>query len=90
MTSILIGQDLYASLPAEMQEVVAKAAVAAARYERELSIADVAATQARCEEDGIAVVRMSEEDKAKFKAATAGVYAKYPELADLVAKIKSA
>ncbi len=90
LTSILIGQELYNSLPASLQEVVSKAAVAAARYERELSIADVAATQARCEEDGIAVVRMSEEEKAKFKAATAGVYAKYPELADLVAKIKLA
>lgn len=90
LTSILIGQDLYASLSPEMQKVVQEAAVAAARYERELSIADVAATQERCEKDGIEVVRMSAEEKAKFKEATAGVYAKYPELADLVAKIKLA
>lgn len=90
LTSILIGQDFWNSLTPELQKIISDAAVVAARYERDLSVADVAATQARCEEDGIAVVRMSEEEKAKFKAATAGVYAKYPELADLVAKIRLA
>lgn len=90
LTSILIGQDFWNSLSPELQKVIADAALVAARHEREISIADVAATQERCEQDGIAVVRMSEEEKAKFKSVTAGVYSKYPELADLIAKIRLA
>lgn len=90
LTSILIGQDFWAGLGEDLQAIVADAAKVAAAHEREISVADVAKTQARCEADGIEVVRMSEEEVARFKAATAGIYDMFPELADTVAKIRAA
>jgi TRAP-type transport system periplasmic protein len=74
LTSILVGSKVWESLSAEEQAIVADAAKVAARHEREISIADVALTQARCEQDGIEVVRLSKEEQARFADATAHLY----------------
>ena len=88
LTSILINQDFFATLGEELQGIVVDAAKTAANYERVISIEGVALTQAKAESDGIEVRRMSTEEKARFKAATAHVYDMFPELAGTVKKIQ--
>lgn len=91
LTSILIGSEFWSKLDAELQEVVANAALVAARHERELSIADVKSVQDRAESDGIEVVKMSAIEQARFAEATQGVYSKYQDYftAGLVDSIKN-
>ena len=79
LTSILVGTDFWSTLTPELQEVVGLAAKEAARYERELSVADVELVQERCKQDGIEVVRMSTEEQSRFAQATQEVYAKYQD-----------
>jgi TRAP-type C4-dicarboxylate transport system substrate-binding protein len=90
LTSILVGTEFWNTLSPELQVVVADAAKVAARHERELSIADVALVQDRCEEDGIEVIKMSSEEQARFAQATEVVYDKYQNYftAGLVDQIK--
>jgi len=92
LTSILIGTDFWNGLSEELQTVVSEAAQVAARYERSISIDDVLATQARAEQDGIQVLKMSKEEKARFADETKVVYDKFQDYftAGLVDKIKKA
>lgn len=91
LTSILAGTDFWNTLTAEQQEILNSAALVAARHERELSIADVQAVQDRCEADGIEVVKMSNEEQARFAQATQVVYEKYENTFsdNLVSRIKN-
>ena len=79
LTSILVGTDFWNTLSPELQSVVSEAAKIAAKYERAISISDVASTQERCEEDGINVIRMSTEEQARFATATKVVYDKFAD-----------
>ena len=79
LTSILVGTDFWNTLSPELQSVVSQAAKAAAKYERAISIADVEATQERCKQDGINVIRMSTEEQARFATATKVVYDKFAD-----------
>ena len=90
LTSILIGTEFWDTLTPELQQIVSDAAIAAARHERELSIADVQLVQDRCVQDGINVVKMSLSEQARFAQATEQVYAKYTDYftAGLVDSIK--
>lgn len=90
LTSILVGSGFWGTLDAETQEVVAAAALVAAKHERDLSVADVQLVQERCEADGIKVVKMSKAEQDRFAEATQGVYAKYADYftAGLVDSIK--
>ena len=90
LTSILVGTGFWDRLTPELQEVVSLAAKEAARHERELSIDDVLLVQDRCKQDGIEVVRMSEEEQKRFAEATEIVYDKYQDYftAGLVDSIK--
>jgi TRAP-type C4-dicarboxylate transport system substrate-binding protein len=91
LTSILIGTDFWNTLDADLQAVVAESAKVAARYERVISIDDVAKTQARAEADGIEVIKMSKEEQARFAAETKVVYDKFENYftAGLVKSIQS-
>jgi TRAP-type C4-dicarboxylate transport system substrate-binding protein len=91
LTSILIGTDFWNTLSADLQAVVAESAKVAARYERVISIDDVAKTQARAEADGIEVIKMSKEEQARFAAETKVVYDKFENYftAGLVKRIQS-
>lgn len=91
LTSILVGTDFWNTLSPELQAIVSESAKVAARHERTLSIEDIALVQARAEADGIEVVKMSTEEKARFAQATEVVYAKFADYfsAGLVAKIQS-
>ena len=79
LTSILIGTDFWNALRPELQTVVSESAKVAARYERAISIDDIASVQARAEADGIEVVKMSQEEKARFAEATKVVYNKFAD-----------
>lgn len=91
LTSILVGTDFWNTLSPELQAIVSESAKVAARHERTLSIEDIALVQARAEADGIEVVKMSTEEKVRFKEATEVVYTKFADYfsAGLVAKIQS-
>ena len=77
LTSILVGTDFWNSLSPELQAIVSESAQVAARYERAISIDDVAHVQARAEADGIEVIRMSIEEQTRFADATKVVYSKF-------------
>lgn len=77
LTSILIGSNFWDSLTPELQTIVSEAAKNAARHERILSVEDVLATQSRAEADGIEVVKMSEDEKARFVDATKVIYSTF-------------
>lgn len=79
LTNIIINTDFFAGLSPELQAVMQTAAVEAARFERAISIGDVAPTIARAESDGIKVVTLSTEDQIKFADIAQTVYAKYAE-----------
>jgi TRAP-type C4-dicarboxylate transport system substrate-binding protein len=91
LTSILVSEDFWNTLTPELQAIVSKAAVNAARHERDLSIEDVRITRERCMADGIEVVDLSKEEQDKFREATKEVYIKYenyfsPGLVDAIRK----
>jgi len=91
LTSILVGTDFWNTLSPELQTVVSESAKVAARYERALSIDDIAQVQARAEADGIEVVRMSKEEQVRFAQATEVVYEKFADYftPGLVSKIQT-
>ena len=74
LTSIIVNQDFFKGFEAEVQEILSTAAFNAARAERRESVADIPNILAECEEKGVKVVRMSEEETAKFKSVTSQVY----------------
>ena len=93
LTSILIGTDFWNTLSPELQSIVSESAKAAARYERTLSIDDIALVQARAEADGIEVIKMSSEEKLRFAESTKVVYDTFadfftPGLVDKIKKSK--
>jgi TRAP-type C4-dicarboxylate transport system substrate-binding protein len=90
LTSILIGTDFWNTLSPELQSIVSESAKAAARYERTLSIDDIALVQARAEADGIEVIKMSSEEKLRFAESTKVVYDTFADYftPGLVDKIK--
>jgi TRAP-type C4-dicarboxylate transport system substrate-binding protein len=92
LTSILIGTDFWNTLSPELQSIVSESAKAAARYERTLSIDDIALVQARAEADGIEVIKMSSKEKLRFAESTKVVYDTFadyftPGLVDKIKKI---
>ena len=91
LTSILVGTDFWNTLSPELQTVVAESAEEAARYERSISINDIALVQARAEADGIEVIKMSKDEQTRFAKATEVVYEKFEDYftPGLVAQIKS-
>ena len=77
LTNIIINSDFLATLDQDLQDIMFEAAVEAARFERDISVSDVAPTSARARADGIDVVQLSAEDKESFRKATESVYSKY-------------
>ena len=67
LTSIIVNQEFMKSFDAETRAILSDAAFNAARKERRESVADIPNILAECEAKGVEVVRMSTEEKAKFK-----------------------
>jgi len=79
LTSIIVNQDFMKTLDEDTQKVFADAAFNAARKERRESVADIPNILAKCEEEGVEVVRMSAEQEAEFRKVTAPVYDMYAD-----------
>jgi TRAP-type transport system periplasmic protein len=79
LTNIIINKDFLAGLSEELQSVLKQAAVEAGRYERAVAVAEVEPTKARCEQDGIPVVGLSEQDQRLFREASEKVYAQFAD-----------
>jgi TRAP-type C4-dicarboxylate transport system substrate-binding protein len=79
LTTIVINEDFWNSLDAETQAIVSDAAFMSARLERAESLVDADETIAKAQAEGKQVVAFSEEETAKFKKATEGLYEKYKD-----------
>ena len=66
LTSIVVNQDWWNSLPTEVQSVFMKAALQAARNERALSLKDGEYHLRKLESEGVNIVYLSEEEEAEL------------------------
>lgn len=91
LTSIIVATKFWDTLDAKTQEIMKDAALDAARAERRESVEQVADVVKQCEAKGVPIISMSQEETAKFKAATEVVYNKYQDFftTNLVAQIQS-
>jgi TRAP-type C4-dicarboxylate transport system substrate-binding protein len=92
LTSILIGDEFWASLNEEQQSVIQNAATVAATSERLESIKDIAKTEALCKEQGIGINQMAENVREEWATKTSYMYDKYSPMfsSNLLASIKAA
>jgi TRAP-type C4-dicarboxylate transport system substrate-binding protein len=79
LTNIIINKDFLASLTIEQQKIMKEAAMEAGRYERAVAVAEVEPTKARCQQDGIPVVGLNEQDMIQFRQASEQVYAQFAD-----------
>lgn len=77
LTNIIINKDFLAGLSESHQQILKQAAVEAGRYERAVAVAEVEPTKSRCEQDGIPVIQLSDEDLNLFREKTAVVYQQF-------------
>jgi TRAP-type C4-dicarboxylate transport system substrate-binding protein len=92
LTNIIVNKNFLASLPKNLQEVMKEAALEAGRFERAVAVAEVEPTKARCEQDGIRVIKFSDADEQTFRKVTAKVYDQFANTfsVGLVDKIQKA
>jgi TRAP-type C4-dicarboxylate transport system substrate-binding protein len=92
LTNIIINKNFLASLPQHLQAVMKEAALEAGRFERAVAVAEVEPTKARCEQDGIRVIKFNDADEQTFRQVTAQVYNQFADTftAGLVDKIQKA
>jgi len=79
LTNIIINKDFLARLSQEQQSVLKQAALEAGRFERAVAVAEVEPTKARCQQDGIPVVSLNEQDMIQFRQAGEQVYAQFAD-----------
>jgi TRAP-type C4-dicarboxylate transport system substrate-binding protein len=79
LTNIIVNKDFLDSLTEQQQQVMKHAALEAGRYERSVAVAEVEPTKSRCEQDGIPVVALSQEDQSKFRQVSEQVYAQFAD-----------
>ena len=90
LTSIIINEQIWNSLPIETQIIMREAALEAAREERIESLEDGVKAMHQCADHGISVHEWSNEEHARLKDNTSSVYEKYQNIlpAGLIEKIK--
>jgi len=74
LTAIIINEQVWQSLSAEMQGWMQEAALEAAESERQESLDDSDQVIARCAEEGIPVIEWDDAEVARYKALTKPVY----------------
>ncbi len=89
LTSIIVSENFWATLSPELQQIIAEAAVAAGRTERQRSIDDGFDAMAKCEQEGIKVIKISDEEREYFKEVTEPLYDKYQFAPGLLDSIKN-
>ena len=76
-TNIIANKQWMQGLDVELQEKIKKAAIEAARHERDISVEDVERVGSLARADGICVIKFSKEDQERFEKATESVYEKF-------------
>lgn len=91
LTSIVVNQDFFNSLPAKYQKVVREVAREAAALERKISIDDGIATKKRAKKDGFKVVELSKNEQQRIKNAIKPVLKRFDKAFDsaLMAEIEA-
>lgn len=79
LTSIITNKDFFAGLDMHDQAVFSEAAAEAALIERKTSVADIPNILAECEQNGVEVVRMNDQELVKFQAVVGEVYDMYAD-----------
>ena len=82
---VVMSAGAWASLSAEQQEAVQKAAVEASAYQRGLVDQFLVEARNKVEAAGCTIIDV---DVAEFQDACAAVYSEYPQYADLLALVK--
>lgn len=77
LTSIIVNQKFWDSLPANYQSIMKEAAINAARIERQHSIAAAEETKKKCLENGIKIVSLDKKEEERLKSALQPIYKKY-------------
>jgi TRAP-type C4-dicarboxylate transport system substrate-binding protein len=77
LTGVVTNSKVWNEMDADTQQIFADAAIAAAKLERQDSLADIQVVQGRARASGIETVTMSNTERAKFAATTESLYAKY-------------
>jgi TRAP-type C4-dicarboxylate transport system substrate-binding protein len=92
LTSIITNKDFFAGLDMHDQAVFSEAAAEAALIERKTSVADIPNILAECEQNGVEVVRMNDQELVKFQEVVGEVYNMYADYfqAGLVESIQKA
>lgn len=90
LTSIIVNEKFWNSLPADYQKIMKEAAVNAARLERKHSIQAAEETKKKCLETGIKIVNLNKQEEQRFKEAMKPVYEKYkPMFGEIVSAIQA-
>lgn len=74
LTSLIINKKYYDALPKDIQNIISEAALEAGQLERNLAINSRPLEREQCIKKGIQVVKMSEEEKERFKEFTKDLY----------------
>jgi tripartite ATP-independent transporter DctP family solute receptor len=91
LTSIIINEKFWNSLPENYKIIVREAAIKAARIERDHSVLAGVETKKQCKENGIEVVTFDQKEEARFKRAVIPVYKKFSSMLgqDLISRIQN-
>ena len=89
LTSIIMNETFWKSLPENYRVIMKEAAVNAARLERDHSVKVGVETREKCLKEGVEIVTMSKAEEAKMKVALQPIYTKYSPILgkDLIASI---
>lgn len=77
LTSIIMNEKFWKSLPENYRVIMKDAAINAARLERDHSVKVGVETREKCIKEGVQIVSMSEKEIGRMKLALAPVYKKY-------------
>jgi TRAP-type C4-dicarboxylate transport system substrate-binding protein len=91
LTSIIVNENFWNSLPENYKIIMKEAAVNAARVEREHSIKSGIETKKRCTEQGIQIVTLNKVEEKRIKTALEPVYKKFTPIVgkELVSDIQA-
>ena len=91
LTSIIINETFWKTLPPEYQNIMKDAAINAARVEREHSITRSEETKKRIVQNGIKIYSLSPAEENRFKIAMEPVYKKFSPMIgeELISEIKA-
>lgn len=77
LTSIVVNVDWWNNLEPQVRDIFMQCALESARNERELSVQDGIRSVEKLQEQGVAVIKLSDEEKQALKSKVQSIYDKY-------------